>query len=100
MPLLRAYSQNIVIKAKYFRSNDSLTRAEAITLLVRTSGIPLSTSFTSLFRDVKTSNTHMVYINTFAQYLGIKGGNFEPNKNITRGELAKILYTFNTKTEK
>lgn len=98
--LSRAFTKGIVANAKYFRPNDSLTRAEAITLLVRTSGIVLDTSKSSLFPDVKTKNSHMKYINTFAKYLGLKGQSFEPNKNITRGELAKILYTFDQKKKK
>lgn len=97
--LMRAFAKKIVIANTYFRPNDSLTRAEAITLLVRTSGIPLVQD-SLLFRDVKSNNTHEVYINTFGKYLGISRGNFEPNKDITRGELAKILYTFDQKQKK
>lgn len=41
--LTRAFVRKIVVKGKYFRPNDSLTRAEAITLLIRTSEIPLDT---------------------------------------------------------
>ncbi|MDD2891676.1 MAG: peptidoglycan DD-metalloendopeptidase family protein [Candidatus Gracilibacteria bacterium] len=93
--LTRAFMRGIVAKNNYFRPNDSLTRAEAITLLIRTSGIPLDTSKTSLFDDVKINSSHMVYINTFAKYLGVTGTNFQPNTDITRGELAKILYIFN-----
>lgn len=98
--LTRAFAQKIVAKSKYFRPNDSLTRAEAITLLIRTSLLPLDTQKYSLFQDIKTNNSHMVYINTFAKYLGIRGANFEPNKDITRGELAKILYVFDQKKQK
>ena len=98
--LTRAFTQGIVAKSNYFRPNDSLTRAEAITLLVRTSGIPLETLNYSLFKDVKTTSSHMRYINTFAKYLGVTGTNFEPNTDITRGELAKILYLFNQKQQK
>lgn len=97
---MRALTKGVVTKGSYFRPNDSLTRAEAITLLVRSSGMELNTSKSSLFRDVKAKSSHMVYINTFAKYLGIKGGDFEPNKDITRGELAKILYAFNERKQK
>lgn len=69
--LTRAFTRKIVVKSNYFRPNDSLTRAEAITLLVRTSGIPLETLSYTAFQDVKLANTHRVYINTFAKYLGI-----------------------------
>jgi len=83
--LARAFAQKIVANRRYFRPNDSLSRAEAITLLIRTSGIPLATEQYSLFQDVKINNSHRIYINTFAKYLGIKGNNFEPDKSITRG---------------
>ena len=98
--LARAFAQKIVANRRYFRPNDSLSRAEAITLLIRTSGIPLATEQYSLFQDVKINNSHRIYINTFAKYLGIKGNNFEPDKSITRGELAKILYAFDQKQKK
>lgn len=98
--LMRAFTRNIVTGSNYFRPNDSLTRAETITLLVRSSGIPVETLKYSLFYDVTTQNSHAKYINTFARYLGIPSGNFEPNKSITRGELAKILYAFDQKKKK
>lgn len=98
--LTRAVAGNVVAKSEYFRPNDSLTRAEAITLLVRSASLPLSTSKISLFKDVKAKSTHLVYINTFAEYMGLRGGNFEPDTSITRGELAKILYLFNQKKQK
>ena len=82
--LKKAFARKIVAKNNRFRPNDSLTRAEAITLLIRTSGIPLATEKFSLFKDIKANNSHRVYINTFAKYLGLKGQNFEPNKAITR----------------
>lgn len=98
--LTRAIMGAVVAKSEYFRPNDSLTRAEAITLLIRSTSLPLSATKTSLFKDVKAKNSHLVYINTFAEYMGLRGGNFEPDKNITRGELAKILYLFNQKKQK
>ena len=70
--LTRAYVQKIVSRSSYFRPNDSLTRGEAITLLVRTSGLLLETGKYSLFNDVKIGSSHVAYINTFAKYLGIK----------------------------
>lgn len=70
--LEKAFVGNIIVPAKYFRPNDSLSRAEAITLLIRTSGIQLDSGKQSVFGDVKSNNTHMVYLNTFAKYLGIK----------------------------
>jgi hypothetical protein len=98
--LAQSVENKIVTSSQYFRPNDSLTRAEATTLLIRFSKIKLNTSESSIFKDVKIVNSHMKYINTFAKYLGIAGGNFEPNKEITRGELAKILFIFETKRKK
>lgn len=98
--LMRAFIRRIVVKSNYFRPNDSLTRGEATTLLIRTSAIPLDIQKSSLFKDVKVGDSHTIYINTFAKYLGITGANFEPNTDITRGELAKILYLFDQKKQK
>lgn len=98
--LARSFLKKIVISSDRFRPNDSLTRAEAVTLLIRTSGIPLESGTPSLFSDVAMSNSHRTYLHTFAKYMGIKGGAFEPNRDITRGELAKILYLFDQKRKK
>jgi len=49
---------------------------------------------------VTLKNSHITYLNTFGTYIGLKGGNFEPSKDITRGELAKILYMFHKKQQK
>lgn len=98
--LARAFAQKIVANGRYFRPNDSLSRAEAITLLIRTSGLPLDTTNSTAFSDVKIQNTHRKYINTFASYLKIRGTEFSPDQPITRGELAKILYAFDQKQKK
>lgn len=98
--LARSVQDKIVAKAYLFRPNAPLSRAEAITLLVRTAKLPLATGKYTAFRDVKLKNTHREYINTFASYLKIRGTNFSPDQAITRGELAKILYTFDQKRKK
>lgn len=98
--LTRALQDEIIQKAQRFRPNDSLTRAEAITLLVRSAKLPLDTAKRTAFRDVKLTNTHREYINTFATYLNIRGTNFSPDTSITRGELAKILFVFDQKQKK
>ncbi len=98
--LARALENNIITRADTFRPNDSLTRAEAITLLVRSAKLPLDTANHTVFQDVKLAHTHRTYINTFATYLHLRGANFSPDTSITRGELAKILFVFDQKQKK
>gem|GEM_PF-6865399 len=98
--LTRTLQDGIIQKAQRFRPNDSLTRAEAITLLVRSAKLPLDTAKRTTFQDVKLSHTHRTYVNTFATYLNIRGTNFSPDTSITRGELAKILFVFDQKRKK
>lgn len=82
--LARALQDNIIARADTFRPNDSLTRAEAITLLVRSAKLPLDTVRHTVFQDVKLSHTHRTYINTFASYLRLRGTAFSPDTSITR----------------
>ncbi|MDP2103922.1 MAG: S-layer homology domain-containing protein, partial [Candidatus Gracilibacteria bacterium] len=98
--LARALENKIIARANTFRPNDSLTRAEAITLLIRSAKLPLDTIKRTAFQDVKLSHTHRTYINTFATYLNIRGTNFSPDTSITRGELAKILFVFDQKQKR
>lgn len=98
--LARALQDNILARADTFRPNDSLTRAEAITLLVRSAKLPVDTAKRTAFQDVKLSHTHRTYINTFANYLRLRGTAFSPDTSITRGELAKILFAFDQKQKK
>lgn len=98
--LARALQDSIIARADNFRPNDSLTRAEAITLLVRSAKLPVDTAKRTAFQDVKLSHTHRTYINTFATYLRLRGTTFSPDTPITRGELAKILFAFDQKRKK
>lgn len=98
--LARAATDGIVTHNRFFRPNDSLTRAEAVSLLVRSAKLTLSSTRKQTFKDVKLSHTHFQAITTLTEYLGIRGANFLPDQPITRGELAKMLYLFNQKYQK
>ncbi|WP_322906208.1 S-layer homology domain-containing protein, partial [Paenibacillus campi] len=57
----------------------------------------LSTSGASQFKDVSASSWYGTYVNWAAQngiIKGISDTSFEPNRNITREEMAALLYRF------
>lgn len=79
----------------YFSPNDSLTRAQASAMIGRTQakGFPVADL---TFADATSIPSYATdYVATMV-HLGILGGytdnTFRPNVNITRGQMAKILY--------
>lgn len=79
-----------------FAPNRAITRAEFVTILGRKAGIAPSGASTA-FRDVKAGAYYAPYV-AWAESKGIvKGtgnGKFEPNRTITREEMAVILDKF------
>ncbi len=79
-----------------FAPNRAITRAEFVTILGRKAGITPSGASTA-FRDVKADAYYAPYV-AWAESKGIvKGtgfGKFEPNRTITREEMAVILDKF------
>lgn len=79
----------------YFKPSNSLTRAQASTMIGRTQARGYAAADLS-FTDGKTIPAYaMFYIQTMAAQKVISGyedGTFRPNANITRGQMAKILY--------
>lgn len=79
-----------------FAPNRAITRAEFVTILGRKAGITSSGASTA-FRDVKADAYYAPYV-AWAESKGIvKGtgfGKFEPNRTITREEMAVILDKF------
>lgn len=76
-----------------FRPNQLLTRAEAVTTLVRFAKITARTQ--NNFPDIKPDHWAAKYIQAakdagWLEYL--KGGNFDPDKIFTRSEAVNILY--------
>lgn len=70
--LRRAFVGKIIASNTYFRPYNTLTRAEAITLLVRSTKLIPTQTTKDIFEDVKVGSSHAGSINTFAQYLGIQ----------------------------
>ncbi|MDY3972432.1 MAG: alpha-L-arabinofuranosidase C-terminal domain-containing protein, partial [Clostridia bacterium] len=77
-----------------FRPDNTITRAEAATIIAKLGGIDESKEYENTFNDVAEDAWHKNYVN-FAKEKGYIGGyddnTFAPDKVITRGEFAVIL---------
>lgn len=77
-----------------FRPDNTITRAEAATIIAKLGGIDESKEYENTFNDVAEDAWHKNYVN-FAKKKGYIGGyddnTFAPDKVITRGEFAVIL---------
>lgn len=80
----------------YFEPNMSLTRAQAATMIGRTQEKGYAVAQLTFTDTAKIPAYATYYIQTMvAQGIisGYTNGSFQPNSNITRGQMAKILYT-------
>ncbi len=83
-----------------FAPNKAMTRAmfaAAIGRLYERSYGTLELSGTSQFKDVSTGSWYGTYVNWAAQngiIKGVSATSFDPNRNITREEMAALLYRF------
>ncbi len=78
-----------------FLPNDPISRAQAVSIVVRAYRWPINTSGGPHFSDVPTSNFAYGTIETCYNrgvVSGIGGGLFAPNANVTRAQIAKLLY--------
>ena len=102
VPAIRAlYTEGIINGSTgsdgriYFNPNSSLTRAQAATMIGRTQEKGYATTALTFTDSASIPTYATYYIQTMAAQ-GIIGGytdgTFKPNNNITRGQMAKILY--------
>ena len=79
----------------YFNPGSSLTRAQAATMIGRTQEKGYATTALTFTDTASIPSYATSYIQTMAAQ-GILGGytdgSFQPHANITRGQMAKILY--------
>ena len=85
------------------RPEGNMTRAEAITIVVRLQNYPLIESESTVFSDTGKNQWYNKYINA-AYAAGIleekAGDKIRPNDKITRGELAKLISYIDKKNDK
>lgn len=86
-----------------FKPNENIQRKHGAALVSRAVELPATTSYVA-FKDVSTSNANHAAIKEL-QMAGIfkadSKGNFNPNVDMTRGEMAKVIATaFNLNVEK
>ncbi len=77
-----------------FKPNKSLTRAEAVTLILRVMNIAPSSSYKQNFNDVSSSFWAFKFIEEAYNRKIVKGtggGKFSPNNEISRGEFTSML---------
>ena len=83
-----------IAKNTYFRQNDTVTRAEFITMLIKASWKTVVNSPKSIFSDVKSSDWYAPYANTFASLFPSSSSmNFYPNTVFNRWQIGLILYS-------
>jgi hypothetical protein len=78
-----------------FRPDESITRAEFVTLMVRILGLKTDKSETG-FTDVSSDDWFAPYISSAVSQKIVKGyddGSFKPNNPITREEISSLLST-------
>ena len=102
VPAIKAlYSEGVINGSKgkdgqiYFNPNAPLSRAQASAMIGRTQEKGYATVELTFTDSAKIPAYATYYIQTMAAQ-GILGGyadgSFKPNNNITRGQMAKILY--------
>lgn len=66
-----ALDKGIISPNKFYRPDDTVSRAELVKLLVQTAGIKPD-NVEARFNDVTPENAFFPYVNTFAQIMGVK----------------------------
>lgn len=86
-----------------FRPHNSVSRAEALKILLNTAKLKTKTTFDANFPDVSTNSWYAQYINYAAEHNiahGYEDGKFYPENNLSRAETAKIVYTLMVDSER
>ncbi len=84
-----------------FSPDTAMTRGMFVTVLGRKSGVPDTDPASTSFSDVKTTDWFAPYVEWAADngiVSGMGGRKYAPNKEISRQEMAAILYRYSQKT--
>ena len=101
IPAVKAlYTEGVISGAEkngrlYFNPNNALTRAQAAAMIGRTQAKGYALADLTFTDSGKIPGYADYYIRTMAAQGVINGysdGSFKPHSNITRGQMAKILY--------
>ncbi len=86
----------LIARNNKFRPNDTISRAEFVTMLIKASGKVLQNSGNAWFSDVVATDWYSPYIETFSSVFPstAKWNKFEPNGVFNRWQIAQILYYF------
>ena len=86
-----------------FAPNDNVTRAEFVKMLVMVKGIELEETSTQMFADTPKNEWYSTYVDAAYRegiVLGSDNGHFYPNLEITRQDMAVMLYRVSKVSER
>lgn len=94
--LQKSLDLGLISRNPSFRPNDTISRAEFVTILIKASWKTVFNNWNSWFIDVKYTDWYSPYVETFAKLFvtDSKSRRFEPNSTFNRSQIAQILYTF------
>jgi glutamate mutase epsilon subunit len=78
-----------------FRANNLISRAEAVKIIVQAIKLPVTSQSSNSFHDVSSDSQFYSYIETLKSNKVIVGKTptyFHPDDNMTRAEVARIIY--------
>ncbi len=77
-----------------FKPNNAVNRAEALAMILNSSGLDLLHNETATFTDTQSSDWYAAFISYAVEnniIQGYQNGNFGPSDNLTRAQAAKII---------
>lgn len=94
--LQKALDLWLISRNKVFRPNDSISRAEFVTILIKASWKFIKNTWKTWFDDIKITDWYSPYVETFSSVFtaSSKTRKFDPNNTFNRWQITQILYLF------